>query len=129
MNANIGPATLAALAAVSPATQAVIDAERAVVAAEGRIRRTRSAASKSAAFDELFAAETRLLVAREGQRAEYRAELHALPFEMLERRLTSAQNYAYEASMGDYSMASINRAAADLEDTRQVYTERTGIVL
>lgn len=37
----------------------------------------------------------------------------------LARRLLSARNYAYEATMSDYSMASINRATENLRAIRE----------
>lgn len=37
---------------------------------------------------------------------------------MLAKRLASANNYAYEATMNDYSMASINRATGALGAAR-----------
>jgi hypothetical protein len=37
--------------------------------------------------------------------------------------LTRARNYSYEATMGDYSMGSINRAAADLAAIKNRYAE------
>lgn len=40
----------------------------------------------------------------------------------LARRLAHALNYSYEATMGDYSQTSIDRAAADLWAVRQTVT-------
>ena len=35
------------------------------------------------------------------------------------KRLESARNYSYEATMGDYSMSSINRAQVQVEAAKQ----------
>lgn len=52
---------------------------------------------------------------------------HVEAFQDLARRLASALNYSYEATMNDYSMTSINRAAVNLMEVRRTVT-RLGLI-
>jgi len=94
---------------------AIWEAQDGLKAAYAKLRRVSNPTSIALAEIAVEQAEENLVDALEAKKDIRRAELAAMDRETLAKRLVRAKHYCFEATMGDYSMGSINAARTELE--------------